>query len=129
MASRLSRRKIASYYADQLLAGHTEVARQLAAYLVDSRRTRELELIVRDIEDALAARGVMIAEVSSAHELEPATKTAITQFITATSDSQAVHLRSNVDPSLLGGVKINLPGQELDATLRRKLTLLKSNKR
>ena len=128
MASRLSRRAIANYYAEQLLAGNNTVTKQLAAFLVDTKRTRELELIVRDVEDALATRGVTIGAISSARELSDAARKAITAFIAETTDASTVHLRSSVDPSLLGGVKIDLPGQELDTTLRRKLTLLKSNK-
>ena len=53
MAIRLSRRKIASFYADEILAGRADVTKRLAAFLLDTRRTRELPLIVRDIEDAL----------------------------------------------------------------------------
>ncbi len=53
MASRLSRRKIAAYAADKLIGGSSkkEVLREVAAYLITTRRTRELELLVRDIED------------------------------------------------------------------------------
>lgn len=128
MAARLSRRTIARHVADQLLKGDADIMQQLAAFLIDTRRTRELELIVRDTEDALAARGVMIASVASARELTVDAKKAITAFISQTSGASTVHLRPSVDSSLLGGVKIDLPGQELDTTLRRKLTQLKSNK-
>jgi len=54
--TRLSRRKIAALYADELLAGHKDVVKKLAAYLIESRRERELDLIVRDIEAALAVQ-------------------------------------------------------------------------
>lgn len=128
MATRLSRRTIARHTADQLLKGDADVVRQLAAFLIDTRRTRELELIVRDVEDALVGRGVVIASVASARDLTAEAKKAISTFISQTSGASTVHLRPRVDPSLLGGVKIDLPGEELDTTLRRKLTLLKSNK-
>ena len=57
MALRVSRRKIATYAADQLLAGVSkkEVLRSVAAYLVENKRTREQILVVREIEDVLAA--------------------------------------------------------------------------
>lgn len=128
MALRVSRRKISAYYADQLLAGNKSVASQLAAFLVETKRTRELELIVRDIEDALAARGVVVADVASAHELTDATRASIEAFLQTTHGAKAVHLRENVDQTLLGGVQITTAGFELDATLRRKLTALKANK-
>jgi len=56
MALRLSRRRIAAYAADKLLGGQprSAVLREVAAYLVASGRTREQELLVRDIEATLA---------------------------------------------------------------------------
>lgn len=128
MAVRVSRRKIASYYADELLAGKTDIATRLAALLLDTGRVRELDLIVRDIEDALEARGVVVADIASAHILSQATQKDITAFLKKQSDAKEVHLRVNVDQALLGGVRINVPGRELDTTLRRKLTLLKASK-
>lgn len=128
MATRLSRRKIASYYADELLAGKREVATQLAAYLLDTRRTRELQLIVRDVEDALAARGILVADIATARELSKDAKVAITDFLKQYSDVKSVQVRETIDPDLLGGVRINTPSDELDATLRRKLTQLKATK-
>ena len=128
MAVRVSRRKIASYYADELLAGKTDIATRLAALLLDTGRVRELDLIVRDIEDALEARGVVVADVASAHTLSQATQKDITAFLKKQSGAKEVHLRVNVDQALLGGVRINVPGRELDTTLRRKLTLLKASK-
>ena len=53
MASRLSRRRLAVYIADGLVSGTPSKAtliEQLAGYLIESRRTKELGLIVRDIE-------------------------------------------------------------------------------
>lgn len=128
MAVRLSRRKIATYYADQLLAGRADVARELAAYLIDTKRTREATLIIRDVEDALEKRGVMVADVASAFQLSDAAKTAITSFLRAHSSASDVRLRESVDATLLGGVRINTPSDEFDSTLRKKLAQLKATK-
>ncbi len=128
MPTRLSRRKIASYYADELLAGKRDVATKLAAYLLDTRRTRELQLIVRDVEDALATRGVLVADVAAARELSKDAKAAVTDFLKQSSGVKSVQVRETIDPDLLGGVRINTPSDELDATLRRKLTQLKATK-
>lgn len=128
MAVRLSRRKIASYYADELLAGHKDVVTRLAAYLIDSRRQRELQLIVRDIQAALAERGVLVAEVATSRTLSDGARKAITAFLKESQSAKDVRLQESVDADLLGGVRISVPGAELDGTLRRKLTLLKSTK-
>lgn len=126
MAQRLSRRKIAAYAADKLVAGETpaRVMKEVAAYLETARRTREYELLVRDIEDALAQRGVTVANVASAHPLSSTTKKEISALI----GKGSLQLRETVDPSLLGGVRVDIPGKRFDGTLRRKLGLLKEAK-
>lgn len=128
MSVRLSRRKISAYLADELIAGHSDVVKQLAAFLVDTNRLRELPLIVRDIEDALADRGVVVADIESAHDLSDEAVKVIKSFVATTTGAKQVHFRTATDESLLGGVRVNLPGQELDGTLRHKLTMLKATK-
>ena len=66
----LSRRHLAQYAAEKLAQGDRSVVEQLAAYLVASRRTKEAELLVRDIERWLETNGVVVARVTSAHELD-----------------------------------------------------------
>lgn len=128
MAMRLSRRKIAAYYADELLAGRSDVAKRLAAFLIDARRMRELPLIIRDIEAALAVRGVVVADVATAHELSAYAQKELESYIRSQTKAKSVQMRSHLDPALLGGVRLNLPGSELDATIRHKLTTLKAHK-
>jgi hypothetical protein len=75
--AKLSRRKVAALLADELLAGK-KVTKKLAAYLIDTKRTREATLFVRDIESALAQRGVLLADVASSFELTSDTEKAVT---------------------------------------------------
>jgi len=125
MAARLSRRKIAIFVTNKLLAGNhqaLEVMRELAAYLVTERRTRELDLIVRDIEEMLAESGVVVADVASARPLSEAMKTEVAAMLGASS----VQLRESVDEALLGGIRIDTPGKRFDGTIRHKLTALRA---
>jgi F-type H+-transporting ATPase subunit delta len=124
MATRLSRRKIAEFAADELLKGtpKKKVLAQVAAYLVTSGRTRELELLVRDIEDMLADRGVVVADVTTTHTLTQATKTEIHKLVGAKS----LQIRELIDESVLGGVRVDVPGRRFDGTILRKLTALKA---
>lgn len=128
MAVRLSRRKLATFTAERLMAGDKTAIMQLAAYLVETRRTRELPLVVRDIETALAERGVVVADVTTAGPLGEAAAKAIRQFIAAEYNDADVQLRVSEDASLLGGAKVHMPGSELDTTIRRKLTTLRATK-
>ena len=69
MSGQVSRRKLADLVADRLLSGDTDVVTQLAAYLVDTHQTRRVDVLVRDIETAMARRGTVVADITSAHEL------------------------------------------------------------
>lgn len=128
MAARLSRRKLAAYVAERLAGGDKKALLQLAAYLVDTRRTDELPLIVRDIESALTAHGVIVADVTSAGSLGTAAEAAVREFIAAGHKGASVQLRLHEDADLIAGVKIQLPGRELDTSVRHKLTALKASK-
>ena len=103
MATRLSRRKIAAHYADELVAGR-DIMKSLAAFLVESRRIREYELIVRDIEAALAERGVLVADVASSHTLSAAAKKAVESYLAQATGAKQIQMRQSVDESLIGGV-------------------------
>lgn len=128
MAQRLSRRKIAAYFADRLLEGKKTAVNELASYLVESGRERELDLIVRDIEAALAERGVLLADVASSNKLTTDVKKDIESYLKSVSGAKEIHLRETVDPALIGGVRVTTPDSELDATLRHRLNQLKASK-
>ena len=123
MVGRLTRRKIAIYVADKLIAGEpvAKAVESAAAYLVDTGRTRELELLVRDIEDVLAEKGTIIADVTTAFPLTDTVRHEVLSLI-----GEKALLRETVDPFVLGGVKLDLPGKQYDGTIRRKLTALRA---
>jgi F0F1-type ATP synthase delta subunit len=124
MAVRLSRRKMAMYVADKLVAGHPtrDALKEVAAYLLTSGRTREQELLVRDIEEEMAARGVVVADVTSAHPLNAS----VAAEIKAMTGAKTVQLRQSVDETLLGGIRIDVPGKRFDGTIRHKLNALRA---
>ena len=128
MPGRLSRRSMAEYVASGLVEGKSKqlLLRQLAGYLVDTRRTKELELIVRDIEFSLAQKGIVQASVVSAFDLTAETKKALETFVKSQTKAAHVSLSNMVNPEVLGGVKITIPGRELDQTVARQLTVLKT---
>jgi F-type H+-transporting ATPase subunit delta len=126
--ARLSRRAIATYVADQLLsdADRTQLMMQLAAYLVDNHRTKELALIIRDIQFYLSEKGSVSGVITTATDLTAETKKAVEKYVKQQTGATDVLLDSVVDPSVIGGVKVSIPGRELDATVSRSLTILKT---
>ena len=127
MAQKLSRRTIATYVVVQLQAGHGSAAiQQLAGYLVESRRTKELNIIVRDIQTALANQGEINGTVTTAFALTAETKKAIEASLIAKTKATSITLEEVINPSVLGGYKVEFPGHELDQTIHHQLTTLKT---
>jgi len=129
MAIRLSRRKIAEYIATQAIAGGSlkDLAKSLAAFLVDTQRTSEIELIIRDVEYQLAERGVVLASVMSTAGLSEATRKAVVTMVTKETSAKTVELKQFIDPDVIGGIRVDIPGRQLDATISRRLSLLTTN--
>lgn len=125
----ISRRKIALYIADQL-AGGKDAQKMLgmaASYLIEHQMQNQAELLVRDIEAALARQhGIVLTEVISARELSAGIIKKIEQFVLQTEGAKQVEVSAVVDPSLLGGVVIRTPRAELDTTVRKQLNALKA---
>lgn len=122
---RVSRRALAQYAAERLLAGDAAVIEELAALLVAEGRQRDAALLVRDIEGAMAERGTVVATVESARALDAATRRSIEELL---GDAAQIHLREVVRPELIGGVKITTPTQVMDATIAKKLDTLRAKK-
>lgn len=129
MAIRLSRQKLSKYYAASLMNGVAakKIAKQVAAYLIETKRTKELSMLVSDIEYQMSLKGVVIANVTSAHTLDEIAKTALIDLIRRNTAATKIRLTEHLDPSVLGGVKLKFTDTELDTTIARRLTTLKTN--
>ena len=128
MASRLSRRVMTQYVAGQLLDGNQAVIAQLAAYLIETRRTNEADLVVADIETELMQAGLVIADITSARELTDDLRDVMTAYVQKVSGAHEVQVRTNVDPLLIGGVRVRTPDAEYDASVRRQLKKIQAMK-
>ena len=127
-ASTISQRRLAAYVAGQLLASgdKNRLIKELAAYLIETGRVRDLNQVVAAIEEALALRGAVVATVTTARPLSPENKQAIVEQFTPTGAE--LYIREQIDPSVIGGFKIELPGSQFDGTVIHKLTTLKGIK-
>lgn len=127
MASKLSRRKLAGNAAARLSSGDSKktVLQELAAYLIDSNRKKEATLIVRDIEAMLVDAGTAIGTVISARPLNESARKTVEAFIKQqNAHVKTVVLREHIDETLIGGVRLELPGHQLDASVKAKLEQL-----
>ena len=131
MAAGFSRRRLAAYIAEQIAAGAevSALLRQVAAYLIDTRATRDVDVVAATIEEALAERGIVVAEVTTAHALSAALQKQLTTEVTALAEQSGTAPVTSVQlRQVIGGVKIALPGQHYDGTIQHKLTALAGTK-
>ncbi len=124
MLGHLSRRKLSSYVARQLIMDNRQIIDELAALLIDENREREADLLVKDIESQLAEQGVMVVTVESAHEINGSLRDNIKDMFPGTK----VFIREIIDPELIAGCRITTPSQVVDQTVANKLNKLKTMK-
>lgn len=129
MSQRLSRRILADYFVRSLQAGEPadKLVSQAAAYLVEARRTKEAALVVRDIEALLAESGTIVGTLTTAFDLDAETKSAIARQLQKQIGAETISLQEVIDPSVIGGYKVRIPGKELDHTVATQLTTLKTH--
>ena len=129
MAIRLSRRKLASHYADSIITGQNKekLLKQLAAYLVQNGRKSETNQLVDEIEYQLSLKGIVIATITSATPLNDLAKSKITKLVSEYTGASEVQICEKVDPKVMGGFRLNFTGTELDDTVAKKLLRLKAN--
>lgn len=95
----VSRRKLAKYAAEQLLAGNDAVLEEIAGFLIYEKHEREVELLARDIEVELAERGTIVATVESATPLDDVVR----QEVKGLLSSAARHRDAGFAPGFRSG--------------------------
>lgn len=128
MITKLSRRKIATVVAERLLEGDKTIIKDLAGYLFYTKQTRSINLLVRDIENALLDKGVLVAKVVSAHDLADSVKKQIDAFLLDESGANYVQVQYSINKDLIGGIQVSTPQAILDTSIKNKLQRLKAAK-
>ena len=122
-----SRRKLALTVVDRMESiGQKKALQELAAYIVEHHLQNQSELITNDIERELAARGRVVASVTTARPLDDSTRATVLGYIREQTNAQDVTLRESIDASLIGGVRIDTGTHQLDTTIATKLKRLKT---
>lgn len=104
--------------------GVDTLARSVAAYLVEQKRTKELDKVLRELAKLRYERdGLLEIVATSKHELSEPTKKAISQIF-ETKNSKVIEQR---DDDLVGGVRIQALDKWLDLSIRGRLNQLKNS--
>ncbi len=122
--SKITTNELAKYAVDQLDSGVKApvLAQQLAAYLLDTRQTKELSKLSRAIEAELNSRGTTQVTVTSAHSVSDDVKEELAKLIGA----EKPVFTEVIDKSVIGGVKAQSMESEIDLTVRARLNRFKA---
>jgi F-type H+-transporting ATPase subunit delta len=97
----------------------------LARLMIESRRVREIGAVVEEFEDlGDAAAGRTRATVTTAIELPTDERDELSRKLSARLGKQVV-LRTQVDPRILGGLKLQYGDRLIDATVATRLQQLR----
>jgi len=121
------RTKLARLIAEQTLRQGVSkrLSREIAAYLLSEGRVNELESVLRDVQVDWAEAGKVEVVARSAHQLPPKLRSEIKRIFRASYPKAQLEVTEIHDPSVLGGVRLNLADRQLDLSIRNKLDRFK----
>ncbi len=122
------RTKIAQTIADRTMKNGSskDLSKEVAAYLLEERRTNDLDSILRDVQQDWANVGYVEVLASSAHPITSDIKADIASEIKRIyPDAKEVIVTEVHDPEIIGGVQLSLANQQLDMSVEAKLNKFK----
>lgn len=98
----------------------------IAGYLLEENRTDDIESLMRDVLKYRAKHGHIEATVVSAYPLSPALRASVEDALKSEfPGAKSYVLNKRIDESVVGGLRLEMAGEELDLTVRAKLNTLK----
>lgn len=98
------------------------LARDIAGYLIAERRTRELNSLLRDIEDLeYRKNGVLEITATAARPLSAKAKAEIAKLF----DAKQVRLHEEINNETLGGVRVRALDKVVDLSVQARLQRLR----
>lgn len=125
--AKLPRHELAAVIAKRLLGlPEKRLAQEVAAYLLASGRSGELDSLLRDMMQYRADHGIVEVTAVSAHELDGSVRRDIkAEARKLYPGARHIIISEERDPGLIGGVRIELANQQLDLSIRSKLNRFK----
>ncbi len=126
--TKLPRLDIAKFLADRSL-GSVDAkifSEEIAAYLLSEHRTADLEPLLRDVMQLRADHGIVEVVAVSATPLSANVRRDIeSQVKTIAPDAKQIIISEELQPNLIGGVRLELPDKQFDLSVRAKLSRFK----
>ena len=128
MSDQVSRQELAEIIGEKTLhiTDKSKLVKSIAAYLVEKNEKVDLSSLTRDVMQYRLNRGIVEAVVVSAHELPPHVIKDIEELLKEHfPKAKSIYLDYRIDTSLVGGIRIELPQETLDISVRARLNLFK----
>jgi F-type H+-transporting ATPase subunit delta len=103
-----------------------KLKKAIAAYLLEQNRTDDVASLMRDVLKYRAEHGYVETTVVSAFPLSASLRAEVRAVVK--QEYPGAHgyvLNERIDPSVVGGVRLEMAGEELDLTVREKLNRFK----
>src|SRR5437660_859208 len=98
------------------------LSQEIAAYLLDTGRTGELDSLARELIRYRAEQGVVEVSAVSAHRLSADILAAIQKRVQALYPAaKRIMINEVQNPAVIGGVRLELVDRQLDLSIRTKL--------
>jgi F0F1-type ATP synthase delta subunit len=105
-----------------------KVIRMLAAELINSKRTAELDLLLRDIaREQFMQSGHLEVAVRSARPIDISLQSLMTDKLKAISGAKSIGISYEIDPHLIGGCVIDAPDFTLDLSIAKVIRQLEDS--
>lgn len=126
--AKTARNQIAKVLAERSLGrvDATAFSEQIASFLLAEGRTAEVEPLLRDIMQYRADQGIVEVIAVTAHRLTADNKKDIeAQVRLIVPEAKTIIISEDLQPATLGGIRLELPNQQFDLSVRAKLSRFK----
>jgi ATP synthase F1 delta subunit len=127
---KFSRTKLSEETVKRLKSGSSNkrLSKQIAAYLIESGKTSELNSLLRDLIELRANEdGIIEVDATSAFPIESEQKKQIESFVKSKHKNiKKIIINNRIDKNVIGGVELSFANNNIDLTIIAKLNKLKA---
>lgn len=120
----MTRMEVARYVAQNLSQGRTQALNEAAAWLISGGQVRQARYLASDVARIVAKSGYLYIVVTTAQPLSSDTKAKIESYLKTVTGAITIEMSEIINPSIIGGVRIETPTAVLDGTVYTKLANL-----